>query len=149
MRRVLFLILSFFFLAEPLSAASLSPKLTISDAIYADLAIRHELDNVSVYYADGGKTNDVRLNEARQWLPASTVKTFAAMYAYELVKEGKIHLYDVVTIDAKNDVTTELVTTELPSLTTDETVTIERLIDQMITQSDNTAFNQLLDILGR
>ncbi len=123
--------------------------LTVSDIIYADLATRHSLDNVSIYFSDGSSQDDVTINEQRHWLPASTVKMFAAMYAYKLISTGKLHLYDTVGIAAKNNVPTELVTDELPTLQIDETVTIDRLIRQMITQSDNTAYNQLLDVLGR
>ncbi len=117
--------------------------------IYADLAVRGYLDNVSVFYTDGKAINNIKLNETRHWLPASTVKTYAAMYAYKLVSEGKLHLSDIVSIDGKNEVPTELVTDTLPNLLIGETVSIDRLIRQMLIQSDNTAFNQLLDVLGR
>jgi len=132
-----------------IASATDKPALSLSDAIYADLAIRHELDNVSIDYTDGKNANDVTLNETKHWLPASTVKTFAAMYAYKRIAEGNLDLGYYVTIDAKNDVPTELVTNDLPTLMEGDSVTIERLIRQMITQSDNTAYNQLLDILGR
>lgn len=136
-------------IVHPVYATSSTSSVSLSDAIYADLAVRHYLDNASVYYTNGKLADNVALNETRHWLPASTVKTFAAVYAYKLIKEGKINLNDTVTIDGKNEVSTELVTDELPTLLTGDTVTIDRLIRQMITQSDNTAFNQLLDILGR
>lgn len=150
MKKILIGLASLFFLviAPKQLVAATHPQLSLTDAIYADLAVRNYLDNVSIYY-DGGGKDITKLNETRHWIPASTVKTFAAMYAYKLITEGKIHLYDMVTIDAKNDVPTELVTNELPTLTTGENVTVDRLLRQMITQSDNTAFNQLLDELGR
>lgn len=149
-----FLIVAFTKLAINVSAQDVPPKsgsteLSLSDAVYADLALRGYLDNVSVFYADGKAANDIKLNEGRHWIPASTVKTFAAMYAYKMIADKKLKLADTQTIDVKNEVPTELVTDELPALILGDNVTVERLIRQMITQSDNTAFNQLLDVLGR
>ncbi len=145
----LFFAVIIFFCFPYVSYAASSSKITLSDAIYADLALRHNLDNVSLYYSDAKMGNDIKLNETRHWLPASTVKTFAAMYAFKLIKEGKLDISKTVTIDAKNNVPTELVTDEFPTLLEGEEVTLDRLITQMITQSDNTAFNVLLDVLGR
>ncbi len=130
-------------------AAASKPQVSLSDAIYADLAISHNLDNVSIYFTDGKSSDDVRLNETQHWLPASTVKLFTAMYAYKLINNKTINLTDTATIADKNEVPTELVTPDLPTLLTGETVTIDRLIRQMLIQSDNTAYNQLLDLLGR
>lgn len=151
MKRLTLLVVSFivFFSLSVSPIFAAPPALTLSDAVYADLAIRHLLDNVSLYYADGKTSNNVVVNEERHWIPASTVKTFAAMYAFKLISTGSLHLTDHVTIDAKNNVPTELVTDELPTLLEGQSVTIDRLLRQMITQSDNTAFNQLLDVLGR
>jgi len=138
-----------FLLSSQKPSYAKTPTVTLADAIYADLATRQALDNVSIFYSDGKTSDDIKLNETRHWLPASTVKTFAAIYAFKLIADGKIHLSDYAIIDSKNEVTTELVTNQLPTLSTGDTVTIDRLLQQMITQSDNTAFNQLLDILGR
>ncbi|HET9946737.1 MAG TPA: serine hydrolase [Patescibacteria group bacterium] len=148
MKKSFLIFLAILLLSPKQVLAATASKVNVSDIIYADLALRHNLDNVSIYYTDG-KSDTVKLNEERHWLPASTVKTFAAMYAYKLISQGKLNLTDSVTIDAKNDVPTELVTDQLPTLLEGDSVTIDRLIRQMITQSDNTAFNQLLDILGR
>jgi beta-lactamase class A len=145
---ILFLSL-FIFLSHKAIYADTNSSLTISDAIYADLAVRNYLDDVSLYYSDNKKNTVVKLNETKHWIPASTIKTFTAMYAFKLISEKKLSLQDSVVIDAKNDVPTELVTDEMPTLLEGESVTIDRLIRQMITQSDNTAFNQLLDVLGR
>ncbi len=150
MKRVLVIGLLFLFLALPVFADSdYATSVSVSDAVYADLAVRHYLDNVSIVYKDGQADHDVNLNETRHWIPASTVKTFAAMYAYKLAAEKKLNLNNKVIIDTKNDVPTELVTDEMPTLMEGDLVTIDRLLRQMITQSDNTAFNVLLDVLGR
>lgn len=129
--------------------ATSAPTVSLSDAIYADLASRQALDNVSLFYTDGKGVNDVKINEDRHWLPASTVKLYVAMYVFKRIQDGAIHLNDTLTIDAVNEVPTELVTDQLPTLLTGDTVTVERLLTQMITQSDNTAYNQLLDLVGR
>lgn len=149
MKKVLACILFFLLFPHPVFASSSSDNLSLSDIVYADLATRNYLDNVSVYYTDGKTNNDVKLNETRYWLPASTLKTFAAMYAFKRIAEGKLNSHDAITIDAKNNVPTELVTDELPTLMEGDSVTISRLLRQMIIQSDNTAFNVLLDVLGR
>jgi len=150
MKKLIIFGLLFLFLSQPIFASDKNiTTLSISDAVYADLAIRNYLDNVSIYHTDGKTSDDIRLNETRHWIPASTVKTFAAMYAYKLMSEGKLHTYDTILIEPKNAVSTELVTDELPALLDGDSVTADRLIKQMITQSDNTAFNVLLDVLGR
>lgn len=71
------------------------------------------------------------------------------MYAFKQIAEHKLSLDDSVTVEGKNVVPTELVTDELPALSEGNYVTISRLLNQMITQSDNTAFNALLDALDR
>ena len=149
MRKFLVFGLLFLFFAQPISADKKLSRPSLSDAVYADLAIRNYLDNVSIYYTDVKSTHNIKLNETRHWIPASTVKTFAAMYAYKLIAERKLNPYKNIVIDAKNSVPTEFVIDELPTPLEGDSVTLGRLIRQMITQSDNTAFNVLLDILGR
>ncbi|HEX9058922.1 MAG TPA: serine hydrolase, partial [Clostridia bacterium] len=149
MKKIIFILFFIFLFISPLAVYADNSPVTLSDAVYADLAVNHYLDNVSLYFTDGKSADDIKLNETRHWLPASTVKLFAAMYAYKLIHDKQINLTDTVTITDTNEVPTELVTDDLPTLLTGDTVTIERLIRQMIIQSDNTAFNQLLDILGR
>lgn len=149
MRKILAALFLLFFVAKPVLAANNASSVSLSDAIYADLAVRHDLDNVSLYYTNGRQNDNIKLNETRHWLPASTVKTFAAMYAYKLINDRKLNLNTQIAIEAKNEVPTELVTEELPTLLIGDSISIDRLIRQMITQSDNTAFNTLLDVLGR
>ena len=150
MKKILALILLFFLPFPNLALAETSSdNLSLSDIVYADLATRHYLDNVSIYYTDGKSVDDIKLTEKRHWLPASTVKTFAAMYAYKRIAEHKLNLQDAFIIEAKNSVPTELDTDELPTLWEGNYFTTDRLIKQMLIQSDNTAFNVLLDVLGR
>lgn len=122
---------------------------SIEDAVYADLAIRHYLTNVSVESFDGNSQDSININVDKQWVPASTVKTYVAMYAYKQIQDNKLSLNDFILIDPKNVVSTELETEELPVLAEGQSVSVERLIKQMIIQSDNTAYNVLLDVLDR
>lgn len=68
--------------------------ITISDAVYADLAVRGYLDNISVSYVDGNPANIININETRYWLPASTVKLFAAMYAFKQIANHTLDPYN-------------------------------------------------------
>ncbi len=136
-------------LSPCVSFADDSSIVTVSDAVYADLALRHNLNNVSVYWKEVGSSDSVSLNTDRQWVPASTIKTYVAMYAYHLAFLGQLSLYDYVQIQAKNVVPTELETDEFPVLSEGDQVTVSSLIQQMLTQSDNTAYNTLLDLLDR
>jgi beta-lactamase class A len=122
---------------------------TLSDMVYADLALRGDLNSISVSFSDGKSKDNFGINDAQHWLPASTVKLFVAMYTFKLIKDNKLNLYQTVTADVKNVVPTELVTPELPTIQPGESLTIDRLLRQMITQSDNTAYNILLDVVSR
>lgn len=135
--------------AQVTKAVQGASTVSLEEMVYADLATRHYLNNVSVYSYDGNPANTISINSDKQWLPASTVKTFVAMYAYDQIDKGNLNLDDQVLVQAKNVVPTELVTDELPTLNEGEYVTVDRLIRQMITQSDNTAYNVLLDVLDR
>lgn len=145
---VFILILSTVLLTKPAFAQESSSAPTLSDKVYADLALRGDLNNVSVSFYDG-KSDSFGLSDTKHWLPASTVKLFVAMYAFKLIANHKINLSDDITVEDKNVVPTEFVTEELPSIQAGESMSIDRLLKQMITQSDNTAFNVLLDVLNR
>lgn len=132
------------------SAIFAADEPTLSDLVLSDLAVRNYLNNVSISLFDGkNDKNLINLNQDRHWLPASTVKTFAAMYAFDQISKGKLNLNSQYKIESVNDVPTEFTTPEFPELIAGEFVSLDRLIRQMITQSDNTAFNVMLDILGR
>src|SRR6266404_956112 len=123
--------------------------LSIQDEVYADLAMQHELDHISVYYFDGNTRNTVSINADKNWDPASTIKLYAAMYAFDQATHGKISLDQNVTIDGKNVAPSESYSNWYAALSEGDNVTVFRLVDQIITQSDNTAFNTLLDLLDR
>lgn len=146
---LIFLTIISFYLTPQLAFAAPKPTINLSDAIIADLALRNYLDNISIYFQDKKSPNTVTLNLTKQWLPASTVKLFVALYAFNQIAEKNISLNQWVTIEDKNVVPTELETDDYPVLTPGLTTTVDTLIKKMITQSDNTAYNTLLDILDR
>jgi beta-lactamase class A len=133
----------------PAVKAPKNNNLSIADTLYADLALQHELDHVSVFYFDGDPKHTVSINPDKNWDPASTIKLYAAMYAFDQVSHGKISLDQTITIDAKNVAPSESYLNGYDVLSEGNDVTVFRLVDQMITQSDNTAFNTLLDLLDR
>lgn len=128
---------------------TLQNGVSIPDEVYADLALLHEINHVSVYYFDNTASNTVSIDSDKNWEPASTIKLYAAMYAFDQVSHGNISLDQNITIDAKNVAPSESYPTGYPPLNEGDSVSVYRLIDQMITQSDNTAFNTLLDLLDR
>ncbi len=123
--------------------------LSISDIVYADLALQHELDHVSVYYFDDNPKNTVSINPDKSFDPASTVKLYVAMYAFDQVATGNISLDQTVTIEDKNVAPSQSFPNGYSLLNTGDTVSVYELLDRMITQSGNTSYNTLLDLLDR
>lgn len=154
MKRVISILSLIFLLLLPATfpftvSAQQTQELSLSDAVLADLALHNYLDYVSIDFKDKQSPNTITINQDRQWLPASTVKLFVAMYAADQIDKKNISLDQWVTIDAKNVVPTELETGDYPVLTDGLTTTVDNLLGAMITQSDNTAYNTLLDLLDR
>ena len=83
--------------------------------------------------------------------PASVYKMYVAMEVLRQVSEGKYGLHDAYVVQSPNDVdkTSEIVWDPRPLLRAGDTVTIGYLLDLMITRSDNSASNCLIDVAGR
>lgn len=129
--------------APSFDAATVEKYLTVEAALLgAD-------DHVSIYMKDEGADKDVSINSVRSWIPASTIKSFVAIEAFRQRDAGLINFDSTVTIAAQNVVPTELETDEFPRLREGTQATIGQLVQAMIIQSDNTAYNTLLDILDR
>ena len=79
--------------------------------------------------------------------PASVYKMYVAAAILKLISEGKFSLYDQYIVKSPNDVdrSRELATDPRPLLKDGDTVTINYLLDLMITRSDNSAANCLID----
>lgn len=83
--------------------------------------------------------------------PASVYKMYVAMEILKQVSEGKYSLYQSYVVHAPNDVdrTSEISWDPRPLLRDGDTVTVDYLLDLMITRSDNSAANCMIDIAGR
>jgi beta-lactamase class A len=75
---------------------------------------------------------------------ASIIKLFIMAKAFELVNKGELNLNHRISIDKKERVPYSIIYI----LDDSNTYTIRDLITLMIIQSDNTATNQLIDMLG-
>ena len=83
--------------------------------------------------------------------PASVYKMYVAAEALEQVSQGKYSLYSDFIVKAPNavDNTKEIKTDPRPLLKENDTVTVNYLLDLMITRSDNSAANCLIDLTRR
>lgn len=118
--------------------------------LVAEAALLGVTDNISLYFKD--MKNDsivVSLDPSKSWIPASTIKSYVLLEAFRQARLGLINFNTPVTIAAGNVVPTELETDEFPRLREGTRVTIRQLVEAMVIQSDNTAYNSLLDILDR
>ena len=106
-------------------------------------------DNISIYYNNLAYNYVVSINADRSWIPASVVKVFVLPEAFRQKEERIINFDSRVVIDQDNVVPTELESQDYQPLRAGSRATIRELVYAMITQSDNTAYNTLLDILDR
>lgn len=83
--------------------------------------------------------------------PASVYKMYVAMEILKQVSEKKYSLYKSYVVHSPNDVdhSSEISWDPRPLLRDGDTVTIQYLLDLMITRSDNSAANCLIDVAGR
>lgn len=83
--------------------------------------------------------------------PASVYKMYAAAALLKKISEGAYGMYDLYTASAPNvvDKTKEIKTDPRPLIAEGDTVTIRYLLDLMISRSDNTAANCVIDLAGR
>lgn len=83
--------------------------------------------------------------------PASVYKMYVAMEVLKQVNEGRHALYTPYVVRDPNvvDRSSAITWDSRPLLQAGDTVTIDYLLDLMISKSDNTASNCLIDIAGR
>ncbi|QDU32162.1 hypothetical protein KS4_01910 [Poriferisphaera corsica] len=83
--------------------------------------------------------------------PCSIYKMYVAGALLSLIDQGKYDLYQQVTVESPNDVdrSKEIPTDPRPLLAAGDLVTINYLLDLMITRSDNTAANCCIDLATR
>jgi beta-lactamase class A len=83
--------------------------------------------------------------------PASVYKMYVAAEILNQISQGKFKLDSVLVIKFPNtvDKTKEIKTDPRPLLEDGDTVSVNYLLDLMITRSDNSAANCLIDLAGR
>lgn len=83
--------------------------------------------------------------------PASVYKMYVAMEILKQAGNGKFDLFDEYVVRSPNDVdkSKEIDFDPRPLLKNGDTVTIHYLVDLMITRSDNSAANCLIDLADR
>lgn len=83
--------------------------------------------------------------------PASVYKIYVAMEILKQVSNGQHSLFEKYIVKSPNDVdkSSEISWDPRPLLKAGDTVTIDYLLDLMITRSDNSASNCLIDIADR
>lgn len=98
----------------------------------------------SVYFKDLESTESLTINNKRN-ISASTIKTFIMVEAYDQIKNSVINENDSIILTNEMKAGGSGILAEKPE---GEAYTIKQLIDLMMTQSDNTAANILIDTLG-
>ncbi len=83
--------------------------------------------------------------------PASVYKMYVAMEVLKQISEQKLSLYQPYVIKSPNDVdqVKQIEYDPRPILKNGDSLTINYLLDLMITRSDNSAANCMIDIAGR
>jgi beta-lactamase class A len=91
------------------------------------------------------------VNEDNFIYPASVYKMYVAAGVLEQISSGKYTLWTPIVVRFPNavDVSVDLPNDPRPVLREGDTVTVNYLLDLMITRSDNSAANCLIDLAGR
>ncbi len=130
-------------LAELVTACKLDSSYDVDEADSAQVSVA--VIRLGRRLAIGG------VNVDRFIYPASIYKMYVAMEVLKQVSEGRYPLNNTHIVTAPNDVdrSKEIATDPRPLLRHGDTVTVNYLLDLMITRSDNSAANCLIDIAGR
>lgn len=124
-------------------------RLNLQKDLGEEIAALGATDHVSLYYKNLTGGYEVKINADESWIPASMVKAYVVVEAYRQKRLKIINFDSRVTIKDQNVVPTELESSSYQPLRAGVRATIKELIDAMIAQSDNTAYNTLLDVLDR
>jgi len=124
-------------------------RLNLQKELQAEFDAIGTPNDVGLYYRNINGAYTIELNADRPFNPASTVKAFVVVEAFRQRRSGLINFDSRVTIKKENVVPNELETIEYQPLRAGVKATIRELVEAMITQSDNTAFNTLIDVLDR
>lgn len=129
------------------SSSQLKEKLT--KYLTVEAALLGATDSISLDFKDLNQDQEISISPEKSWIPASTIKSYVVLEAFRQKRAGLVSFDQQVTVKAANVVPTELETDEFPTLREGTTASIKQLVEAMIIQSDNTAYNTLLDILDR
>lgn len=121
----------------------------LSKYITVEAAFLGLTDNLSVYFKDLNSGKEFSISPEKSWIPASTIKAYVAAEAFHQRHQGLINFNTLVTIQADNVVPNGLESDDFPRLREGVQATIGQLVQAMIIQSDNTAYNTMLDVLDR
>lgn len=135
--------------SQPIPAAAQITSDKLEKYLTVEAALLGLTDHYSLYFKDLSNNTEISTDSTRAWIPASIIKSFVLIETFRQRRLGIIDFDQTITIKSENVVSTALETDDYPRLRTGVTATIRQLIYAMITQSDNTAYNTLLDILDR
>jgi beta-lactamase class A len=111
------------------------------------------IEQISLAVIDprGEKPRIAGVNMRNFIYPASVYKMYVAAEVLEQVSLGKYSLWSQAVVKFPNvvDAAKELLNDPRPLLREGDTVTVNYLLDLMVTRSDNTAANCLIDLAGR
>ncbi len=138
-------------LGKPLLLASVDEveQLKLKNDLEAQVTALGQSDNVSLYYKNLNKNYEIAINADRSWVPASMVKAYVVVEAYRQKEAGLVNFDQRILIKIENVVPTELEAPDYQPLRAGVRATVRELVYAMVVQSDNTAFNTLIDVLDR
>lgn len=136
-RAVLAALCMFLMVALSAHASDLQKKIDAMAAAYEG--------HVALYAKNLTTGESVSVDPTHPVQTASVIKLALMLQAYEQIRDGKLKLSQPVVLTRENQVAGSGVLLELdPGLT----LTVKDLIALMITVSDNTATNMLIDVVG-
>jgi len=106
---------------------------------------RHFKGTLGIVIKDLDTNWEISLNKDRLMPSASLVKIPVMLSCFYAQADGRINLKDILTIKGSQKVAGSKVLGNFPA---GSKFTIEELFNPMITQSDNTAANAIIDLLG-
>ena len=148
----------------PAAAQDVDPPDTLLSArlasIVNDLGLNDSFDvgedgmeQISLAVVDlrSGRPVLAGVNEDNFIYPASVYKMYVAAEVLEQISSGRYTLWTPIVVRFPNavDVSVDLPNDPRPVLREGDTVTVNYLLDLMITRSDNSAANCLIDLAGR
>jgi len=111
------------------------------------------IEQISLAVIDltNNKTDFAGVNYENFIYPASVYKIYVAAEVLHQISEGKYELDTFFCVKSPNDVdkSKEILSDPRPLLNSGDTVTVNYLLDLMITRSDNSAANCLIDLVNR